>query len=207
MNIMDIQPKLGLGPSPDQVVYLFVGEAEGDEGPTAWYEFDFAGQHKIPVKDNAVTGYINNVTIVKKEFKRQTNYKLDIHIQADRKYVVRTGAGTTFGRGFLLSLSQIVDHYGLTVLDEPLTISVTAGQEKAAFCSIWVNGKKFIPQWDGEVQLFPIVKQLQEDLGQVVQTKEMIDDPQLYWDAVKGKRESEEKNEQPKSSKHPRGHR
>lgn len=184
--------KLGLGPSPEKVTYLFIGEAEGDEGATAWYELDFETSRKIPVKEDSLTGYIYNMVIVPKTFKNQVNYKLDVHINADRRYVIRTGAGTTFSRGLLLSLKKLVADKGPEVFQSPITISVSQGDEKSVFCGVYdpVSREKIIPNWDGSAQLLPFVQEFQKVLGQLVQTKELIDDQELYRQKAREFRDS-----------------
>lgn len=195
--------KLGLGSSPDRVTYLFVGESDSEIGSTPWYEWDHDGNKAIPVREDAVTGYIYNIVINQKEFKGKRNYKLNIHIQADHKYVIRCGAGTTYARGFLLSLNKLLEESSQRPLQHPLTISAQLGREstKVVFSGVYFNGQKVIPDWDGEIPLMPLVQKIQGAMGQVVQTKEMMDDNEVYYQAQLAHREAAKQAEETQKPK------
>lgn len=200
-----MENKLGLGISPESVTYLFIGEAESEEGTTAWYKLDFETTRPIPVKEDALTGVLTNVVINKKIFKNKDNYKINIHINADHRFILRTGVGTTFSRGFVLSIIELINRYGEEALKNPITITVKQGEDssKAVFCGVFYNGEKIIPRWDGEIVLAPLIANLQKALGQLVQTREMMEDSELYYQAQVKFRE-EKKNEivaVPKKSK------
>lgn len=181
-----MENKLGLGISPDTVTYLFIGESEGEMGTSPWYKYDFENDRQIAIPEDALTGYLTSLVVVRKTFKDKTNYKLNIHISADHKYVIRTGVGTTFSRGLILSLKKLVETASPEVFSQPITLSVKRGSEdsKTAFCSIFHNSEKVFPDWDGEISLAPLIADLQKALGQVVQTREMMDDPDLYYKAT-----------------------
>jgi hypothetical protein len=182
-----METKLGLHMSPDKTEYLFVGEAESDEGATPWYKMDFENNRQIPVAQDALTGYIYNIVITSAEFKGKVNYKLNLYVRAEHKYVIRTGAGTTFSRGLVLSLHKILKADSQALI-QPMTITASHGQEdsKVTFCGIYSNGEKIIPEWNTE-SLSDKIEFLQKAMGQIVQTKEMMDDKALYWEAVKEK--------------------
>jgi hypothetical protein len=187
---------LGLGPNPEAVKYLFVGEAEDDLGSTMWYEWDFAANKPIPIHEDALTGTINNIVISRHTYKDKPSYKLNIHVQGDRKYVIRTGAGTTFARGFVLSFKKLIDSApDLFAPYVTIAISKADEAEKVMFCGLWHSDKKIYPEWDGTVQLLPIIQKIQGHLatkfkGVVVQTKELLDDKEKFYEAVKAAREA-----------------
>lgn len=187
---MAIPGQLGLTVSPDTVTYIFVGETEDGEVSTSWYEFDHVHNKPIPIREDALVGFISNLIITVKEgFKGGgTVYKLDIHVMAGQKYVIRTGAGTVFARGFVLALKKLIEDHGVEVLKDPITISVSPGEEKVTFCGVYHNNQKVIPKWDGEVKLLPLIRALQEKLGVVVQTEELLENPDKYWELVKAQR-------------------
>src|SRR5690606_4960349 len=137
--------------------------------------------------EDSITGYIYNIVTHKKTSgKFKPGYKTDIHILADHKYVLRSGANTTFSRGFLLSLDHLYTQYGDEIFSSPLTISVKQGDEKSVFCGLYdpQTGDKVFPKWDASSSLFPLVQKMQEALGQVVQTKEMVENYEVYNSAV-----------------------
>lgn len=181
--------KLGLGQSPETITYIFVGEAESPEGVTPWYEWDHDGNKAIPIKEDALTGYIYNIVVNTTTFKGNPHYKVNIHVNADKKYVIRSGAGTTFTRGLVLSLHEIITA-DPDMLKHPVTITIKQSDEsKAMFAGVFLDGVKHIPKWDSEIALAPLIADIQKALGQVVQTKEMMDDKDLYRQAQLALRE------------------
>lgn len=177
--------KLGLTNSPEKVTYIFVGEAEGDEGPSAWYTWNHDSGSAIPISEDALRGKLTGLVVSTKEYKGKQNYKLNIHIDADHHYVIRAGANTVFSRGVLLALQKLAQDDVNMVTEQPITIAVKQGEGKAIFGSVFdATNQKVMAKWDGEVQLLPIVNTLQAKLGQVVQTKELIEDPDAYYAAT-----------------------
>lgn len=175
--------KLGLGPNPEKVEYLFVGEQEGEQGNSLWYKL--SDGKVVPVLEEALTGQLTDIVVITKEFKGKTNYKVNFHIQADRKYVIRSGAGTTFSRGVVLGLLEVLK---IDPSFNPITIAVSQSQEdsKAVFGSVYdARGMKAKPKWDGQASLLPFINQLQTVLGTVVQTDELIKDREKYYEARK----------------------
>lgn len=199
--------KLGLGPSPEKITYLFIGESEDDLGKYPWYEFNHDTGKKIPVHEDSITGYIYNIVTHKKvsnNSKFAPGYKTDVHILADHKYVLRSGANTTFSRGFLLSLDHLYTQYGDEIFSTALTISVKQGEEKSVFCGVFdpQTGDKVFPKWDASSSLFPLVQKMQGALGQVVQTKEMVENYEVYRQAVDKHRDLKSKiSDKPKSKR------
>lgn len=185
--------ELGLGYNPESIKFLFVGEAEDETGSTPWYEWNHDTNTAIPVHYDALTGYINNITIVTKQFKGSTHYKIQVHVTADRRYRIQVGAGTVFARGLVLALAQQASTKD--AFKSPLTITVKQGDDsKAVFAGVFdSHGQKVIAKWDSEALLMPIVQEIQAALGQVVQTKEMIDDPELYKQAQREEKNDAEK--------------
>lgn len=184
--------QLGLCSSPEKISFIFVGEAEDEKGSTPWYFLNFDTNTPIPIHDDALKGFIYNIVINAKEFKGKTNYKLNIYVQADHKYVIRAGAGTVFARGFVLALITLLNSHPDAAKDA-LTISVKQGDEgtKAVFCGLYdAEGAKVKFTWDGETQLLPLVQSLQKKLGQIVQTKEMMESSEKYYEAVEERRKT-----------------
>lgn len=196
---MATEQTLGLGYSPDKTEFLFIGEAEDEKGSTPWYKWNHDNNSAIPVHEDALTGYINNVSVFNKPFKGKDSYKLHISVYADRKYEIRSGVATTFSRGFVLSLTKLIRELGIDPRDTPLTISVTPGSDdsKAVFCGLYLRGEKIIPTWDSD-SLNQRIKDIQAKLNQVVQTKEMMDSREEYFKAVEKHREELKSFEPPK---------
>ena len=161
-----IQLGFGYIPVPQ---YIFVGGKDAQtEGPEyLWYSIDFKTNKPLPIFDQALTGYITGIRMINKPYKGDDAVKVDISIQADRKYVVRSGIETIFTRGLLLAL-EIFDN----LKDIPVTICVTPGDEKnVIYASVYdaVNGEVVKFDWDKSKKLSPVVVGIQKQLGQEVQ--------------------------------------
>ncbi|MGL4618721.1 MAG: hypothetical protein ACRCZS_06630 [Chroococcidiopsis sp.] len=143
---------LGFGepPSPQ---YIFVGN-EPELG--LWY-FLSEESKKNYIPQKALTGTIKKLEIVHREYKKQELIKLDITIESDRTYTVRTGFGTVFCKGLLLALNT------LNSLDKPLTIAVAPGEETVVFARVYdaASKKPLIAEWQPEADFAAILNRLQ----------------------------------------------
>ncbi len=137
---MDI--KLGFGPIP-RLQYIFVSR----ENDYCWYTL--AEENKqIPIYDKALTGIITGIEVNKKvETSFGETEKTDLHILADKPYVVRSGSDSYFSKSLLLSL----DNLSSEELQHPLTIAVEPGDKKVVFCKVYnpATYRSIGVSWDG----------------------------------------------------------
>ena len=137
---MDI--KLGFGPIP-RLQYIFVSR----ENDYCWYTL--AEENKqIPIYDKALTGIITGIEVNKKvETSFGETEKTDLHILADKPYVVRSGSDSYFSKSLLLSL----DNLSSEELQHPLTIAVEPGDKKVVFCKVYnpTTYRSIGVSWDG----------------------------------------------------------
>ncbi|MGL5926715.1 hypothetical protein [Chroococcidiopsis sp.] len=146
--------KITLGFSePPSPQYIFVGN-EPEQG--LWY-FLSEDSKKNYIPQKALTGTIRKLEIVHREYKKQELIKLDITIESDRTYVLRTGFGTVFCKGLLLALNT------LNSLDKPLTIAVAPGEETVVFARVYdgATKKPLVAEWQPEADFAAILNRLQ----------------------------------------------
>lgn len=145
---------LGFGEAPAQQ-YIFVGN---ESGQGLWY---FLGEdsQKNYIPQKALTGTIKSLEIVHREYKNKEQAKLDITIEADRTYIVRTGFGTVFCKGLLLALNTLNSDR----ISKPLTIAVAPGEETVVFarCYDAVSKKPLIADWEPDADFAAILHRLQ----------------------------------------------
>jgi hypothetical protein len=99
-----------------------------------WYFFDGASKTHIPIEHHALTGIIEKLEIEEKEFRGKPDYKVNLHIRADRAYVIQSGHDTLFARGLVFMLSKLP----VAAFRQPITIAVEAGDtEQVLFCRIY----------------------------------------------------------------------
>jgi hypothetical protein len=155
-------------------MFVFVGGNDGEAGPNySWYQLD-GENHRVPIFEPCITGYVTNVKGVRKDSRRGVAYKVDVTIRGDRPYVIRSGIDTNFARG-LLSALEILDD-----LRAPISVVANQGKEgKVVFCDVF-NPRtclKLWPERNDSRDWFALLFELQKRLGVEVQTIQTIDHP------------------------------
>jgi hypothetical protein len=151
-----IEIKLGLC-NPPEPIYLYVKNAELSGEPYLWYHYEIDKDKTIPVQQRGLTGYISELRLTTKEFKGKENTKLDIVVNADEIYIVRTGIETNFAKTFLLAASSIQD------FAKPLILAATSGDENVVFCRLYDAATKtrLRKEWDAKADWAGIIKSIQ----------------------------------------------
>ncbi|MCC5600926.1 hypothetical protein [Nostoc favosum] len=163
--------KLGLC-NPPEPIYLFVNQGEVDGESYVWYKFNISQDKKIPVTQRALTGYLSELRLTTKEFKGKDNLKLDIVVNADELYIIRTGIETNFAKSFLLAASLIQD------FSKALIIVANAGEENTVFCNLYdaATKSKIYREWSRDLNWATIIRDIQSLLGA---TSNSIPEPPL----------------------------
>ncbi|QIR37136.1 hypothetical protein HCG51_10630 [Tolypothrix sp. PCC 7910] len=159
--------KLGLG-NPPQPIYLYVKKLEVDGRIYAWYNCEIEQDKKIPVSQRALTGYVLELRLTDKDFKGKDNLKLDIVVQADEIYIVRSGIETNFAKSFLLAAS-VIQHF-----TQPLIIVATPGDENSVFCNLYnaLTKTRIRREWNPNADWGAIIRDVQSKLAP---TSESVD--------------------------------
>jgi hypothetical protein len=123
---------LGFG-HPPKPRYIYANRQYSD---CLWYFWNGAKSEHEPIVHHALTGIVTKVDVEAKEFRGKPDPKLNVHVMADRAYVIQAGFETQFARGLLYSLHQLPD------LSRPITIAVEAGDtEQVLFCRVYQSGQ------------------------------------------------------------------
>ncbi|MFN6561740.1 MAG: hypothetical protein RMY28_018355 [Nostoc sp. ChiSLP01] len=137
-----MEVKLGFGAIP-KPQYVFVSK----ESDHCWYMLS-DDKKQIPIYDRALTGVITGIEVNKKiETSHGEAEKTDLHILADKPYVIRSGSESYFSKSLLLSLEVLTCEQ----LVHPLTIAVSPGEKTIVFCAIYnpVTYRSVGVSWDG----------------------------------------------------------
>jgi hypothetical protein len=121
-------PALGFGhpPSPR---YIYANRQYSD---CLWYFWNGEKKEHEPISHHALTGVIEKLEVETKEYKGKPDVKLNLHLRADRRYVIQAGFETEFSKGLLARLNLVRD------LKSVITIAVQAGEtEQVLFCRVW----------------------------------------------------------------------
>ena len=147
--------------NPPEPIYLYVDRGELAGESYLWYHYDIDKDKTIPVQQRGLTGYISELRLTAKEFKGKKNTKLDIVINADEIYIIRTGMETNFAKTFLLSASLIQD------FGKPLILAATSGEDNVVFCQLYDAATKarFRREWDAKSDWAGIIKSIQTRLS------------------------------------------
>ncbi len=141
-----MEVKLGFGAVP-RPQYIFISK----ESDYCWYLLS-DDKKQIPIYDRALTGVITEIEVNKKvETSHGEAEKTDIHILADKPYVIRSGSESYFSKSLLLSLDALTSQQ----LSHPLTIAVSPGDKTSVFCTIYdpVTYRSVGVSWDGHKEI------------------------------------------------------
>lgn len=175
----------GLGPSPEpNYLHVDLGKIEetGQVYPRHFYDPD--SDKATPVFEPALTGRLVDIRLRKGVYKGKEFFKAMYKIISGRTtWFIRSGVDTTFSRGILLSLNEIIN-----VLEhKPELIFYAKAGDSAVYGSVYFaeTGDIVPKEWDKNAQLLPIVQKIQEALGQEVQTIAQV--RQEYEDRIQGR--------------------
>jgi hypothetical protein len=141
-----MEVKLGFGAIP-KPQYVFVSR----ESNYCWYMLS-EDKKQIPIYDKALTGVITGIEVEKKvETSFGLTFKTDLYILADKPYIIRSGKESYFSKGLLLSLDILTCEQ----LRQPLTITVSPGNNTIVFCTIYdpVTYRSIGVSWDGHKEV------------------------------------------------------
>jgi hypothetical protein len=170
--------QLGFG-HPPKVRYIY---ANRQHPGCLWYFWDGAKKEHEPILFPALTGIVEKLDTEKKEFKGKHELKINLHIRADRNYVIQSGAETMFAKGLIYTLSRLP----IAAFTQTVTIAVEAGEdEQVVFCRIYNPVTKqavFAPytepvNWQ-EVIAKAVVK-IDAAHGRIGQTASPVQKPQM----------------------------
>ena len=121
---------LGFG-HPPKPRYIYANRQYSD---CLWYFWNSAKSEHEPIEFHALTGIFERLEIEQKEFRGKPDYKVNLHIRADRNYVIQAGYETLFAKGLLHTLSKLP----VTAFIKPITIAVEPGDtDPVLFCRIY----------------------------------------------------------------------
>ncbi|RCJ18459.1 hypothetical protein A6770_33015 [Nostoc minutum NIES-26] len=157
---MNTEIKLGLC-NPPEPIYLYVKSGESSGESYLWYRYDINNDKTIPVQEKGLTGYLTELRLTAKEFRGKDNIKLDIVVNADEVYVIRTGIETNFAKTFLLAASLVQD------FSKPLIFAATPGEETVVFCRLYnaITKTRFRQEWDANADWEGIIQSIQTKLS------------------------------------------
>ena len=99
-----------------------------------WYFWDGGKKAHEPIEQHAITGVILSIELEVKEFRGKSDPKINIHIQADRPYVIQSGMDTLFAKGLIFTLSKLP----VEAFRKPIMIAVEAGDtEQVLFAKVY----------------------------------------------------------------------
>ncbi|MEH2027226.1 hypothetical protein [Nostoc sp.] len=141
-----MEVKLGFGAVP-KPQYVFVSK----EADHCWYMLS-DDTRQIPIYERALTGVITGIEVNKKvETSHGETEKIDLHILAEKPYVIRSGSESYFSKSLLLSLDALTSEQ----LHHPLTIAVSPGERTIVFCAIYnpVTYRSIGVSWNGHREI------------------------------------------------------
>lgn len=116
---------------PPKVRYIYANRQYPD---CLWYFWNGGKSVYEPIEYHAITGFIEKLEVEEKEFRWKPDLKINLHIRADRPYIIQSGQDTLFAKGLLYTLSKLP----VEAFKKPITIAVEAGEtDQVLFCRIY----------------------------------------------------------------------
>ncbi|MGL4283517.1 MAG: hypothetical protein ACRCSI_07830, partial [Eubacterium aggregans] len=140
------QPALGFGfaPRPRRIY------ANRQYADCLWYFWNGSTNEHEPINFHALTGYITQVEVEEKEFRGKPDIKLNIHVKADRLYLIQAGIETLFSKGVIYALKEVTD------FSQVLSIAVEPGKtEQVLFGRVYVGNQVIYAPYDEEDTRIP----------------------------------------------------
>lgn len=132
--------------NPPKVRYIYANRQYPD---CLWYFWNGAKNLHEPIVPLGITGIIEKLEIEEKEYRGKPDPKVNMHIRADRPYVIQSGLDTLFAKGLIYTLSKLP----IDAFKRPIMIAVEAGDgDNVLFSRIYnpVTGTLvFAPYPDG----------------------------------------------------------
>ena len=108
--------QIGFG-HPPKPRYIYANRQYPD---CLWYFWDGAKKEHEPILFQALTGIVEKLEIEEKEYKGKPEFKVNLHIKADRNYVIQSGYETLFAKGLIYTLATLP----VVCFNKPMTIAV-----------------------------------------------------------------------------------
>jgi hypothetical protein len=132
------QPKLGLTDTPS-TLWIYANRSNN----CAWYTMQ--GGEVEPVKQSALTGYLQELKFEKVERRGKEMIKLQTFIKADRLYCVESGYDSHFSKGLLSAVATLTPEQ----LKQPITIAPQPGSDESVlFCRMFVGSEPVRSTYD-----------------------------------------------------------
>lgn len=145
------QGQLGPSDMPEKTLWLFIGERDG--GEYCWYSMSEEGK-PVPFPYPLLTAFIKDVRLTLLTYenaKYRPKVKLDLCLEGDRKYVIRSTIETVFSRKVLLAIPHMKIH-------EPVLIGPKrrgeSDEENVVFCNFMQDN---LPRIEWEKDTDPYV--------------------------------------------------
>ncbi len=132
---------LGFGAAPRSEVWVFCNREKGG----LWYTLDSQGQ-AVNIEHSALTGYIRKLEFTKPVRRGEETDKLNCIIEADKLYVLESGAAVQFSKGLLNAIASLPSE----ALKQPITIvpEPSAKNEEVLFCNIYQGDEQVFAPYD-----------------------------------------------------------
>jgi hypothetical protein len=132
---------LGFGAAPRSEVWVFCNREKGG----LWYTLDSQGQ-AVNIEHSALTGYIRKLEFTKPVRRGEETDKLNCIIEADKLYVLESGAAVQFSKGLLNAIASLSPE----ALKQPITIVPEAStkNEEVLFCNIYQGDEQVFAPYD-----------------------------------------------------------
>ncbi|WP_373524678.1 hypothetical protein [Nostoc sp.] len=119
-----------------------------------WYTLN--NSEPSAVAGTALTGYLKELRFENTERRNKETSKLLTTIQADRTYILESGADTNFSKCLLTAFASLTPEQ----LYSPVTLQPQPGKDESVlFCRVWVDSELIMASYNEETNWREISKQ------------------------------------------------
>lgn len=149
--------KLGFSPSL-RPKYIYCNRSQGG----LWYVLaDTPDRTPQPLTDPALTCLVRLFEFKQVERRGKDTWKLHLHVEADRPYILEAGYDSTFSRSLMSALAVV----SWQRLQHPITIEVQAAEsEEVLFVRVYCSGEMVYAPYDEQTNWRQVATQAKRNV-------------------------------------------
>ena len=136
-----VQPSLGFGPAPKQVMPVYCDRKNGG----LWYTLDALNNPTV-IEQEALTGYVHSLEVKASIDQGEKVYTLHCTLEADNFYLLESLSTAHFSKGLLSAIAVLTPEQ----LQQPIIVvpHVLPESEDVLYCQVYQGGHQVFAPYD-----------------------------------------------------------
>ncbi|NJM74675.1 MAG: hypothetical protein HC852_01610 [Acaryochloridaceae cyanobacterium RU_4_10] len=146
-----VQPSVGFGPAPKQVMHVHCDRRHGG----FWYTLD-PQNNPIVIEQEALTGYIRSLEFKASIDQGEKVYTLYTTLEADNFYVLESLSTADFSKGLLSAIAVLTPEQ----LQQPITVvpQILSASEDVLYCQVYQGDYLVVAPYDEQTDMRQVSK-------------------------------------------------